>query len=164
MVCAHACTRARTHTQMQVNSIQKTFCIYISFLQHYSHSFSGSVLGVRVRWGEMQPSIFHKYSITITCHSIHNPHLTNLKEHTHSLQPNCSSACHEISHIMWNVKVHYCIHNSPPLVPTLSQINPIHAILSYLRSTLIQVTSIFPFFGHSKELIPVQAILMVRSH
>ena len=145
-----------THTHMQVNSIWKTFCMYISFLQHYSHSFSGSVLGVCVRWREIQPSIFNKYSITTACHSIHNPYLTNLKEQRHSLQPSCSSAYHEISHILWNVKVHYCVHKSPPLVPTLSQINPIHAILSYFRSILIQVTSIFHLFGHSKEPIPVQ--------
>lgn len=92
-----------------------------------------------------RPRIFNKYYATTACHSIHSPYLKNLKEQRHSLQPNCSSACHEISHILRNVKVPYRVHNSPPLVPTISQINPIHAILSYLRSILIHVTSIFPF-------------------
>ena len=35
-------------------------------------------------------------------------------------------------------EVHYCIHNSPPPVPTLSQIKPVHATRpTFWRSTLI---------------------------
>jgi hypothetical protein len=52
------------------------------------------------------------------------------------------SANEEIIPLLWNPRIHYCIHRSPPLDSVLSQMNPVH-ILTPL-SIWIHFTFIFP--------------------
>jgi hypothetical protein len=51
----------------------------------------------------------------------------------------CAST-QEFPSILWNQKAHYRARESSPLVPTLSQTNPVHTTPSYLKSILMLST------------------------
>jgi hypothetical protein len=71
-------------------------------------------------------------------HWINQP--TNSIELSPSWETASCSTTKEFPNILWNMEVHYHAHNSPPLAPILSHINPVHTTPSYLRSILILST------------------------
>jgi hypothetical protein len=63
---------------------------------------------------------------------------------------NCA-ATQELLSILWNPRVRYRVHKSPPLIPVLSQINPIHTIPSYLSNCKLYFNIVHPPKSRSSQ-------------
>jgi hypothetical protein len=65
-------------------------------------------------------------------------------------EANSHSASQEFSLPLWNPKVYYRVRNSPPLVPILSQMNPVHTFQLPFPNSHYYIT--FPSMSRSSEL------------
>jgi len=64
---------------------------------------------------------------------------TILMEQCSSWETNNCCANEGITHLLWNQKVHHCVHKSPPMAPTLSQMTPVHnfsSLFSKIHSSI----------------------------
>jgi hypothetical protein len=52
-------------------------------------------------------------------------------KHSPSREANSHSAIQQIPRPVWDLKAHYRVHNSPPLVPILSHMHPVHTFPPY---------------------------------
>jgi len=96
------------------HAYQATFksCIWTAFPLTTRHQFGTHSLTALAR--KLIPLLEHSCNHTIP--------------HGRVLLCNSHSASQEIPRLLWNPEFHFRLHNSLPLDPNLSQMNPVHTL------------------------------------
>jgi hypothetical protein len=132
----------------------------------FSSSFTAAVTRVIVRelsdtasylWNI--DSYFKKLSFLYWCYSY------LLRELSSSWGAINCAAPQEPPCILWNPKVQYRVHKSPPMVPILSHINPIHSIPSYIGVMLkLNKISRFLYTGYNGYTVMIAEDVIRERH
>ena len=64
----------------------------------------------------------------------------------------------EISRQLWNLKVHYHVTNSPPMIPALCQTNPIHTLPDCLFNIILFTMLRCPKWSYPREQEPFMTV------
>jgi len=104
----------------------------------------------------LHPTVVPLWAI-IHCHMI----ITNSMEKNPSSEANSHSACQEIPCLLWNLEVHYRVHNSPPLVPIMCQMYPVHTSHHISLKPILTILSSYLFFGLPSGITPSEFLTKI---
>jgi hypothetical protein len=73
-------------------------------------------------------------------------------EQSPSWEVNSPSANEEITHLLWDLKIHYIFHKISPVVTILNQMNPVHTLIScFIKISFSAVVR--PAQDHQSDII-----------